>query len=231
MNNQMPTEGILWSCICRDKTILAEAGEDQTPNGAVTTAAKALMKKKATPGFEFYKRAAYSGVKFHVYEKDESTGELFIWMFCCVHDASVKTDQAQSFLEKIVLMTEMNRLNDFEWQYGGVLACQATFAPCLLQRMQEVSYMGRLAMVNEKVDNCKNQMHDNIKLILENEGKIEELGEKATRMEQASHVFKKRSRDIKRFHMWQNAKHGLVVGTLVTAGVAAITVPTLIAIL
>jgi vesicle-associated membrane protein 5 len=97
--------------------------------------------------------------------------------------------------------------------------------------MQEVAYMGRLAMVNEKVDNCKDQMHDNIKLILDNEGKIEELGEKATRMEQASHVFKKRARDIKRFHMWQNAKHGLVVGSLVTAGVAVVTVPTLIAIL
>jgi vesicle-associated membrane protein 5 len=231
MKPAMPTEGIIWSCISRDKTILAEAGEDHSIDGAVTKAARELMKKKPTPGYEFYKKGPYSGVKFHVYEKDPISSELFIWMFCCVHDATVKTDQAQSFLEKILIMTEMNRKNDFEWQYGGVLACQATFAPCLLQRMQEVAYLGRMAMVNEKVDNCKDQMHDNIMLILENEGKIEELGEKATRMEQASHVFKKRSQDIKRFHMWQNAKHGVVVGSLVTAGVAVITVPTMIAIL
>jgi len=227
------TQGILWSCISRDNIILAEAGEDTTHNGAVTRVAKDLMKKRATPGFEFHqpRKSDFCGAKFHVYEKDPTTGALFIWMVCCVHDRSVKKDQAQSFLEKIVLMTENNRQRDFEWQHGGVLACQETFAPCLLQRMEEVAYMGRLAMVNEKIDNCKRQMHDNIQLILDNEGKLDALGDKASKMEQVSHVFKKRARDVKRFHMWQNAKHGVVVGTLITGVVAVIVVPPLVATL
>ena len=231
-NRMVPANGILWSCICRDTTILAEVGEDHTPNGAVTQTAKTLLKKRATAGFEFHqqRKSEFCGAKFHVYDKNPKTGERILWVVCCVYDGSIQKDQAQSFLEKIVYLTETNRQNDVEWRHGNVLACQESFAPCLLQRMQEISYMGRLAMVNEKIDNCKEQMHDNIKLILENEVKLDALSDKASAMEQMSHVFKKRARDVKRFRMWQNAKYGVFIGTLITGAVVVFIIPPLVAI-
>ena len=90
--------------------------------------------------------------------------------------------------------------------------------------------MGRLAMVNEKIDNCKGQMHNNIQLILENEVKLDALSDKASAMEQMSHVFKKRARDVKRFRMWQNAKNGVFIGTLITGVVVILIIPPLVAI-
>jgi hypothetical protein len=44
-------KGILWSAICRNNIVLAEAGEDNR-DGAVIQVAQKLLKKKATHGWE-----------------------------------------------------------------------------------------------------------------------------------------------------------------------------------
>lgn len=224
-------EGIHWSCVSRNETILVEAGEDNF-DGQVTKIAQELMKKKPTPGWEFHcpLRSPLRGVKFHVYEKDE-TGSLRIWAFSCVYDKTVQRDQAQSFLEKIVALTQIQREEEYRWHHGDTLAAQESFAPILLQRMEEVSYMGRMAMVNEKVDSVKQVMANNIDLILERGEKLEDLNEEATRWEELASSFKKNARKLRRIQMWQNAKHGLVLGTAVTCGVAVLVVPPLIALL
>lgn len=228
--------GIVWSCVSRNSTILAEAGEDHF-DGQVTKLAQDLMKRKLTPGWEFQRLfgTKLRGIKFHVYDANHNNDpnkDLIVWSFCCVyHCDSVEKDQAQSFLEKIVILTEMERDEDFSWRHGPVLVAQDTFAPILLQRMQEVSYYGRMAMVNEKVESCREVMAQNIELILERENKLQELDAEATRLNEMSQHFKKGARRVKKFKMWQNAKHGAVVGGLVTAGVAVLVVPPLIALL
>jgi hypothetical protein len=227
-------EGIHWSCVSRNETILVEAGEDNL-DGQVTKIAQEVMRKKPTPGWEFHRplRSPLHGVKFHVYEKDDSCNLLTIWTFCCVYDkSSIQLDQAQSFLEKIVALTQIQREEEYRWRHDDTpLAAQESFAPILLQRMEEVSYMGRMAMVNEKVDGVKMQMANNIDLILERGEKLEDLNEEATRLEDLARAFKKSAKKLKRIQMWQNAKHGLVVGTVVTAGVTVLVVPPLVALL
>jgi uncharacterized protein YfaT (DUF1175 family) len=229
-------EGIQWSCVSRNETILVEAGEDNF-NGQVTKIAQEVMRKKPTPGWEFHRplRSPLGGVKFHVYEKDEScttSSALIIWTFSCVYDkSSIQLDQAQSFLEKIVALTQIQREEEYRWRHGDTLAAQESFAPILLQRMEEVGYMGRMAMVNEKVDTVKMHMANNIDLILERGERLEDLNEEATRLQDLARSFKKSAKKLKRIQMWQNAKHGLVVGTAVTAGVAVLVIPPLVALL
>lgn len=226
------TQGIHWSCVSRNGTILVEAGEDNF-DGQVTRTAQELLKKRPTPGYEYYSpfRSPLKGIKFHVYEKQQASDEFIIWSFCCVHDTTVKKDQAQSFLEKICGLTQIQREEEYRWRHGDTLAAQESFAPILLQRMEEVTYMGRSAMVNQQVNSVKEQMGRNIDLILERGEKLEDLQEEATRLEEMSKSFKKGAKKIRRVQMWQNAKYGLVVGTAVTAGVAVIVVPPLVALL
>jgi hypothetical protein len=156
-----------------------------------------------------------------------------IWTFCCVYDrAVVQLDQAQSFLEKMVTLTQYLREDDYRvWRHGGTLAAQESFAPILLQRMDEVGYMGRVAMVNDRVDSCKLHMANNIDLILDRGEKLQDLDREATRLEEMARSFQKGAKKLKRVQMWQNAKHGLVVGTVVTAAVAVVVVPPLVALL
>jgi tetrahydromethanopterin S-methyltransferase subunit B len=232
-NNDRAPEAILWSAICRGDKILAEAGSADNYH-EVTCIATSLLKKKDTPGWEFYaqRRSPCKGIKFHVYDRDSLTGDIIIWKFAAVYDSNtVKKDQVMSFLEKLSVITEMQRQEDYGWRYGDVLAAQETFAPTLQQRMQEVAYMGRYAMVNEKIDGVKEVMASNIEMILANGESLEDMQDKATNLEKAAQQFRKRAKDVKRFRMWQNAKYGLVVGTTVTGVVALVIIPPLIALL
>mmetsp|Transcript_26088 Transcript_26088/g.43517 ORF Transcript_26088/g.43517 Transcript_26088/m.43517 type:complete len:234 (+) Transcript_26088:302-1003(+) len=233
MNESNNTEAILWSAICRGDKILAEAGSDAKYQ-EVTSIAQSLLKKKDTPGWEFFnqRRSPCKGIKFHVYDRDPLTDDIIVWKFAAVYDSTnVKKDQVMSFLEKLTVITEMQRQEDYGWRYGDVLAAQETFAPILQQRMQEVAYMGRMAMVNEDINGAKDVMASNIEMILANGENLEDMQEKATNLERAAGQFKKRAKQVKRFQMWQNAKYGLAVGTAVTGVVALVTVPPLIAIL
>ena len=98
---------IHWSCIARNKVILCEAGEDDTPDRGISKMAQTLMAKKQTPGWEFYRprRSEYHSIKFHVYDQDLA-GDMMVWEFACVYDKALPQDQAQSFLEKLVVLTE-----------------------------------------------------------------------------------------------------------------------------
>lgn len=228
---------ILWAGVCRDDVILAEAGED-TLDGQVTSTAQALLKKKDTPGYEFYQCRKYRcrGIKFHVFETDPlalNTGKMIVWKFAAVyHKELVDVDQVKSFLEKLVMITQVPREDDYHiWRHGTTLAAQATFAPILLQRMQEVTYMGRLAMVNRDIDGVKEIMARNIEAALAQGERLEDMQESATRLEAFGQQFRKNAKKMKRFQQWQNAKYGLAVGTAVTGVVAIVTIPPIIALL
>jgi len=238
---------ILWSCVARNNVILAEAGEE-IYGGRVAETAQGLLKRKATPGFEFHQVNKWQnmwkrrdadepkirGCKFHQFEHDEDNVEdAIVWVFAAVYDSNnVEQIQVQSFLEKIVIMTEVLRDETEEWRMGETLACQETFAPILMQRMNEVTYLGKMAMLEKELENSKQIMGENVDMLLDREEKLQEqLGEKSSKLEEMASVFKKRSRKVRRLKMLQNAKHGAIMGTAVTAGVAVIIVPPLVAFL
>ena len=250
---QHTPEKIVWSCVARNDVILAEAGQDNH-NGLVTETARGLLARKPTPGYEFHQISRkwpfrnnkkhdavgeqhtprLRGCKFHLYEHDEDDVQnVRIWVFAAIYDTTLAEQiQVQSFLEKIVALTEIFREDDDSWRKGDTLACQATFAPILLQRMQEVTYLGKMAMLQERLDNSKQLMSQNVDLLLDREDQLRnQLAVKSSALLEASIVFKKRTRKVRRMKMMQNAKHGLILGTVVTAGVAVVVVPPLIAIL
>lgn len=225
-------KGILWSAICRNGIVLAEAGEDQY-EGQVITAAQKLLKKKATHGFEFVKQRAFKGIKFHVFDETPSSGSednMTVWSFAAVAETSLSDEEIKSFLEKLVYITEPMRESE-EWRNGEVLCAQVAFAPILLDKMENVTTQGKLAMVNAKIDTTKEIMAENIELALERQETLESLQRRSEETSAMARQFKKRAKDVKRFRMMQNAKHGLIVGTLVTGVAAAVVVPPLVALL
>jgi tetrahydromethanopterin S-methyltransferase subunit B len=187
------------------------------------------------------------GVKFHLYETvpadgnddygdnitaERSLSTTRIWVFAAVYDPSlIDKVPVQSFLEKMIGISELFRETDHLWKEGGTLACQNTFAPMLLQRMQEVTSLGKMAMLHEQLTMTQQIMSDNIALILENDEQLHDMQENSSRLQEMAHVFKKRTKAVRRAKMMQNAKHGLILGTVITAGVAIIVVPPLVALL
>jgi len=222
--------GILWSGICRNDVVLVEAGEDYQ-DGVIISTAQKLLKKKPTPGWEYERsrRNGIRGIKFHVFE--DASDVMIVWSFLAVTEDSLEEDQAKSFLEKLVYITDVLRSEDYTWRNGDVLAAQESFAPILLNKMEQVSDQGRLAMVNDSISSTKDLMAENIERALERGERLEDVDEQANNLSAMSQVFRKRAKDVKRFSMWQNAKHGLIIGTAITGVVAVVTVPPLVALL
>lgn len=231
--------GVLWSAICRDGIVLAEAGEDKY-DGAVIRLAQKLLTKKATAGWEFEKarKTKLHGIKFHVFDDANSNGvgsgsgsaDMKVWSFAAVAEKSLDGDELRSFVEKLFYITEPLRESE-EWRNGDMLCAQASFAPILLQKMEQVQAQGKLAMVNQKLNTTKEIMADNIEMALARDESLQALHAKSEETNVMARQFKKRAKQIKRFKMMQNAKNGVVVGTAVTAVTAIIVIPPLVALL
>ena len=175
------------------------------------------------------RRNGIRGIKFHVFE--DASDVMIVWSFLAVTEDSLEEDQAKSFLEKLVYITDVLRSEDYTWRNGDVLAAQESFAPILLNKMEQVSDQGRLAMVNENISSTKDLMAENIERALERGERLEDVDEQANNLSAMSQVFRKRAKDVKRFSMWQNAKHGLILGSAITGVVAVVTIPPLVALL
>jgi Synaptobrevin len=279
------TTKILWSCVARNDTILAEASsvtndDAEVDRSSVAQIARELLARKATPGFEFHsssgsgnnnlftsnrgkttkkkkKKKALKAVKFHVYEhvnsssssdrhltngNDDADGssrlaprcpQRIIWVFGTVYDPEITTrHDVQSFLEKIVTISENFREHDAAtWRTCSTLGLQSSFAPILQQRMEEVSYLGHMALLDRSIQACQYQMEQNIERILSNGEHIQDMNVQATHLQDMAGLFRKRARAVKRYRMFQNAKQGLILGTALTAATAVIVIPPLVAIL
>mmetsp|Transcript_3527 Transcript_3527/g.6099 ORF Transcript_3527/g.6099 Transcript_3527/m.6099 type:complete len:242 (-) Transcript_3527:1134-1859(-) len=232
---------ILWCGVARkcerSTTLLAEAGQDNF-DGEVINLAKKLLKKTPTGGWEFERsrKKKLRGVNFYVHESKQETGEWeqqqaapTIWVFSAIAESSLDEKQQKSFLEKLLYLTEPCREEDYLWREGDALACQELFAPMLLQRMEQVEHQGKLAMVNKSIESTKDIMHQNINMMMEREERLEDLETMTAECNIMAKTFKQRSKQIKRYKKWNNAKHGVLVGTAVTGVVAAVTVPPLVA--
>lgn len=225
---------ISWSCVSRDGIILAEAGADDG-KGSVIRTAKKINSMSPTCGWEMTRSLAeypYRGIKFHVHEvDDEYPDRILIWSFCCVYNTKTTTeDFAKTFLTKLVYITECLRGMPW-WREGKTLSAQASFAPTLKQQMDSAERDYKLSSLNQHVEEMKLMMQANIEAVLERGEKIEALEDKAEELDMMAKVFKKRSRQLKRYQLWQHAKHGGLVGAAITGITGVICVPPLIALL
>ena len=219
-----PCHGVVWAAVQRDGVTLAECGQDEF-GGSVLALAKRILAKKPSPGWEYEKSGKLNGLKFHVHEPK------CVWTACCVYVAGAIPElQAKGFVEKITLLSEPLRTEP-AWRTGGTLAAQDSFAPTLLQRMEQANSCGKVALVSDAVNEVQSIMSNNIELLLDRGQKLDELEEKATYLGKMSQQFHRGARAARRFQMWQQAKFGMATGTAVTVGVAVVTVPPLVAVM
>lgn len=243
--NQAIRPGILWSCVSRRKersnqdVIVAEAYENPLDiDPLVTETQQKLLSKKATPGWEFY-TLSHMGVpklksmKFHIYhhvsadeDDDEAETDFTIWIVACVYNpAVIQSNVAKFFIDKIIQISKPFREYDENWMNGLQYAAQQDFSPILHQQMQQVLSTGKIATLKEDLDSLKQIMARNIDVLMMREERIDKLKRDGEKMNEMAAVFKTKTKKLKKKMLWQNAKYGVVVGTAVTVGVAAVTVP------
>ena len=139
------------------------------------------------------------GIKFHVYENSDEMYDCcsyhhqgghhgpIVWVFAAVYNPEAWENyndiivDVKNFIQKIEGLTALPRLCDPAWRKGPPLSCQVSFAAILLQRMQEVTYYGKWARMQQSLyDSSTNViMQDNITAILEYEDRFCEFEQRS----------------------------------------------------
>lgn len=78
-----------------------------------------------------------------------------------------------------------------------------------------------ITKTNEKIDKVKDQMHQNINILLENQVRLESVDLKSQELVQSAGIFAQTSKDLKRRIWWKNMKIKIFIG-LSCIGVIAI---------
>ncbi|KAJ8606648.1 hypothetical protein CTAYLR_008394 [Chrysophaeum taylorii] len=74
--------------------------------------------------------------------------------------------------------------------------------------------------IHNQVEEVRSIMEHNVEMILDRGEKLEDLEQKSDDLSKATLAFKKQARKLKRWHLMNQVKWGVAVGTLVTASVA-----------
>ncbi|KAL7563128.1 hypothetical protein ACA910_012309 [Epithemia clementina (nom. ined.)] len=105
-------------------------------------------------------------------------GGPVVWVFAAVYNPEAWENyndiivDVKNFIQKMEGLTALPRLCDPAWRKGPQLACQVSFAAILLQRMQEVTYYGKWARMQQSLYENTHLMQDNITAILEYEDRF-----------------------------------------------------------
>jgi hypothetical protein len=213
---------IHWAAISRNDCVLAEARSPGGDSARVQEVAYKLLHKKITPGWEYASSRGYGlrGVKFHVLEKSGSHSPPLAWVFAVVTNSSLEDVCVKSFLEKLVYITEPMRVSDPLWRQGQVLAVQDSFLPTLRQRMEQIPSK------TLDVDGIRTIMSRNIDALL-GTGRSDEYADNHENDGQASmsHQLRDWNEQVNRFKMMQYAKHGRILGSIITAAVLFLPSP------
>ena len=216
---------ILWQ-------VLVSGGDSEgSPVGEVLRRLRGTAAASSPPPRRLY------GIKFHVHdhfsqhdddEDDVDSKKDVLWVFAVVYDRNRLTPlQVQRWLGLVVDRTTTLRDQDEGWKCGGPNAAQETFGRELSDLMRDRAYHEKKGLLEAHVESLRAIMQRNIEGLLDREEKIERLHERAQSLRDMAKVFRKRAR---RIHLCHHAKYGLLVGTAVSAAVAAVAVPVLVVI-
>ena len=219
-----------WCGVARDGQIIGESVLDSSAlpsKYAIQELAARLMAKRPTPGFEYATgEESLRAIKLHIHDANDST----VWGLQVVLDATYPESRAKSVLSNMVKWSQPHRATNL-WRTGD---------PAAVRKNMNEKLKAVLTQANTKegptaathvlagVDEATALMHHNIELLLERQEKLEMLSRNVEDLSQASKFFHTQAVRAKRFHMWQEAKWGMALGTAATIVGAILVAPVML---
>lgn len=138
----------------------------------------------------------------------------------CAFGTAYPLPKAQSLAERLAIM--LGPVVDQELKKGSRLDPDGAQALRALLEREIVSANSRnqIDRIANQVDEVRSIMERNVEMILDRGEKLEDLEAKSDDLSKATLAFKKQARKLKRWHLMNQVKWGVAVGTLVTASVA-----------
>jgi len=171
-----------------------------------------MVAQKADVCITEIKKGSYKAIKFPVHD------EKGITCFILLYGRSIPQARARRMVERMTLVFHPFH-ESLEWEDGSKPDLKG-MEEMLQRELHYANSKSAVDDVNEKISEVMEIMRQNVDRVLERSEKIELLEGKANNLSKAADVFQKTGKRLKRFHLMNKVKYGVVVGTAVTGVIA-----------
>jgi len=107
-----------------------------------------------------------------------------------------------------------------EEQAAAMRALREAAAPILTREMEHVNSTKKMDIIHNQISDIRKIMEKNVEMILDRQEQLESLEEKSSELMKGSSIFRKRTRALRRWHLRNQIKWGVAIGTMVSVAVA-----------
>lgn len=211
---------------------VSEAVGSDTPDVA-TKLGRKMLKRKSPPGWDDISCDGWRCIKLPVHDKGgctslvivfggdfdpkraQATTERLALLLCPMLDGQLLDGDATEDRDRQDIQAADSARSDAEMR-----EMNDVMTPILEREIEHANSMTKLEEVKNQVEQVKSIMVHNIEMILDRQEELEELDAKASQLADAGLQFRKKTRKLRRWHLMNQVKWGVAVGTLVTASVA-----------
>lgn len=214
--------------------LLSEAVAPDASQVAVNLGRK-MVERKPPPGWDDIHTEGWRAIKLPVHDLGGSTS------FVVVFGGDFPPETAQALTERLALMlgpmvdgqivggdpalkrtqaevieADQNRLAD----QVQLRELDRAMAPIMSREIEVANSMSKIQEVQNQVESIRGIMERNVEMILDRQEKIAEIEQKADLLKDTGLEFRKNTRKFRRWHLMNQVKWGVAVGTVITASVA-----------
>lgn len=211
--------------------MISESFDPHTPEVAVKLGRK-MMARRPPPGWDDVNCEGWRAVKLPVHDLAGCNS------YVCVFGSGFDPKRAQAIVERFALMLGPmvdGQLLDGEAPHPRAAEVVAADAArdqeqmLELHRVMEPILERELAHANgsQKIEEVQNQISEvrtimmrNVEMILDREEALKTIEDKANELRTHANLFRRKTRQLRRWHLMNQVKWGVAIGTLVTASIA-----------
>ena len=93
-------------------------------------------------------------------------------------------------------------------------------APVLQREVNSANSKRKIDELQNQISEVRKIMEQNVEMILDRQEALESLQEATEQLSQGANTFRKRTRALRRWHLMNQVKWGVMAGTIVTASIA-----------
>ena len=101
-----------------------------------------------------------------------------------------------------------------------VVALHEAMEPVLRRELDHANSKRKIDELHNQISDVRAIMEQNVEMILDRQEDLESLAGKTEALASGANAFRKKTRALRRWHLWNQVKFGVTVGTIVTASVA-----------
>lgn len=206
---------------------ICEAYTDDVPVIAVELGRK-MLGRKAPPGWDDINCEGWRAIKLPVHDMTGAFG------YVVVFGGEFSAKRAQAIVERFALMLgpmvdgpgvdkETGQQGADEARQQGpqaTLALHKTMEPVLARELASANGKEKIEEILNQVSEVRQIMEKNVELILDRQEQLEDLEANTTELEKGAHQFRKGTRKLRRWHLMNQVKFGVAVGTAISVAVA-----------